>query len=249
MARLPRFPVAELPVHVIQRGNNRVPIFLRDEDRRFFRACLRSAIARFDCSVHAYVLMSNHVHLLMTARAPDGVGRAMQSIGRRYVRYFNDQHGRTGTLWEGRYRATVIETNRYLFTCSRYIELNPVRAGMVVHPMQYEWSSHAANAHGRDDPLVTPHAEYLNLGMTPKERVVAYRALFRSQLERSALEAIRDATHHAWALGDPDFIRAMTATGRRARPVPRGPGAGGRIPAASDAGRKLGAPQAPSPGV
>jgi putative transposase len=220
---------------VIQRGNNRVPIFIRDEDYRFFRACLRSAISRFECSVHAYVLMSNHVHLLMTARAPDGIGRAMQSIGRRYVRYFNDQQGRTGTLWEGRYRATVIDTNRYLFTCIRYIEENPVRAGVVAHPLQYEWSSHAANAHGRDDPLVTPHPEYLNLGMTSNERCVAYRALFRSKLELSALDAIRDATNHAWALGGARFIRAMTATGRRATAMPRGPGARERVSAAPGA--------------
>jgi putative transposase len=238
VARLPRFPIAEQPLHVIQRGNNRTPIFTRDADYRFFRACLVSALSRFACSVHAYVLMSNHVHLLMTAREADGIGRFMQSVGGRYARFFNDQRGRTGTLWEGRYRATVIDTNGYLFTCSRYIELNPVRAGMVAHPLQYQWSSHAANALGRDDPLVSPHPEYLNLGRTPKERELAYRALFRSELEHSTLRAIRDATNHAWALGDHQFIRAMSATGRRATPRPRGatagprPNAGPEVPSA-----------------
>jgi putative transposase len=228
MARLPRFPIAEQPLHVIQRGNNKTPIFLRGDDYGFFRTCLESAMARFECSVHAYVLMGNHVHLLISARAPASIGRAMQSIGRRYVRYFNDRHGRSGTLWEGRYRATVIDSQRYLFTCSRYIEQNPVRAGIVDHPAAYEWSSHAANAYGCDDPLVTPHPEYMNLGSTPAERHAAYRALFRPAVERTALDAIRDATNHAWALGEPHFLRTVSARGRRASPMRRGPGAGRR---------------------
>ena len=221
MARLPRFSIAGQPQHVIQRGNNRTPIFLCPADYGEFRTTLADAITRFACQVHAYVFMANHVHLLITPRAPDGIGRTMQSVGRRYVRYFNDQHGRTGTLWEGRYRATVIDTNRYLFTCSRYIEENPVRAGMVVAPAHYAWSSFAANAFGGGDSLVTAHAEYLNLGPTPHARQAAYRGLFRSELERSECDAIRDATAHAWALGDAPFLRAVDAAGRRATALTR----------------------------
>jgi len=230
MARLPRFSVAEQPQHVIQRGNNRSPIFLRPADYRVFRTCLADAVTRFACEVHAYVFMTNHVHLLITPRVPGGIGRAMQSVGRRYVRYFNDQHGRTGTLWEGRYRATVIDTNRYLFTCSRYIEENPVRAGMVTAPAYYAFSSYAANALGRSDSLVTPHSEYLNLGPTPLARQTAYSGLFRSELAPSECDAIRYATAHGWAIGDAPFLRAMNAAGRRATALPPGPRPGRRGP-------------------
>ena len=229
MARLPRFRIVEQPHHVIQRGNNRTPIFLGASDYRVFRTCLADAIARFACEVHAYVFMTNHVHLLISTSVADGIGRAMQSVGRRYVRYFNDQHGRTGTLWEGRYRATVIDTNRYLFTCSRYIEENPVRAGMVADPAHYAWSSYSANALGRVDSLVTAHSEYLNLGRTALARQAAYRVLFRSPLEHSECDAIRDSTAHGWALGDAPFLRTVNVAGRRATALPRGRRAGRKV--------------------
>ena len=244
MARLPRFRIAGQPHHVIQRGNNRTPIFRCPADYRVFRTCLADAIDRFACQVHAYVFMTNHVHLLVTAGATDGIGRAMQSVGRRYVRYFNDRHGRTGTLWEGRYRATVIDTNRYLFACSRYIEENPVRAGMVAAPWQYTWSSFGANALGLNDSLVTAHSEFLSLGPTPRARHAAYRALFSSELDMAECHAIRDATAHGWALGDPAFLAAVNATGRR--PTARARGEGGGRPAGS---KKHGVRLQPNRGV
>jgi putative transposase len=222
MARLPRYTTPGQPQHVIQRGNNKTPLFVREEDYRVFRHCLLSAITRFECEIHAYVFMTNHVHLLVSTRDARGISKTMQSVGRQYVRYFNDRSGRTGTLWEGRYRATVIDTDEYLFTCCRYIEENPVRAAIVPHPSRFAWSSYLANALGVDDALVTPHERYLALGRSPGSRRAAYRALFRGSLEAPALTAIRDATNHAWALGDDRYRRKVSESGRRAAPLPPG---------------------------
>ena len=169
------------------------------------------------CQIHAYVLMSNHVHLLMSQGESLGIAKVMQSVGGRYVRYFNDRSDRTGTLWEGRYRATVINSEEYLFTCCRYIEENPVRAGMAGHPADYRWSSHAANALGADDSLITPHERYLSLGLTSGSRRLAYAALFHDTVERSTMAAIRDATNHGWALGNERFQLAIAANRRTAR--------------------------------
>ena len=148
MARLGRYLLPEQPLHVIQRGNNRAPIFFGVEDYARYRAWLAAAAAEYGCAIHAYVLMTNHVHLLVTPRQAESLPRAMQSLGRRYVRYVNAAYHRTGTLWEGRYRAAPIDSEAYLLACSRYIELNPVRAGMVRHPRDYRWSSWHANAQG-----------------------------------------------------------------------------------------------------
>jgi len=148
MARHPRFILPGQPQHVIQRGNNRDVIFVADEDYQFYREKLAEACERFDCDLHAYVLMTNHVHLLMTPNTEDGIGKVMQSVGRYYVQYFNYQYRRTGTLWEGRYKATLLDSESYLLTCYRYIELNPVRAAMIEHPSQYRWSSYHFNARG-----------------------------------------------------------------------------------------------------
>lgn len=223
MARLPRYTAPGQTHHVIQRGNNKAQIFGSATDCLFFSECLLSSIRRFECEIHAYVFMSNHVHLLMSPRTALGIGKAMQSVGRRYVRYFNDRHRRTGTLWEGRYRATIIDTEEYLFTCCRYIEENPVRAGMVSHPSRYRWSSYRVNALGVDDPIVTPHERYLALGSSTMSRQTAYRALFGGSGESSAFAAIRDATNHAWALGSERFRRDVSRAGRRAAPLPPGP--------------------------
>ena len=217
MARLPRFNAPGQPQHVIQRGNNRSRVFESTRDYLFFKQCLQLAAVRTGCRIHAYVLMTNHVHLLMSQDHSGGIGRAMQSVGGKYARYFNDRRGRTGALWEGRYRATVISSDEYLFACSRYVEENPVRAGMVSDPGDYRWSSFAANALGDEDALVTPHERYLALGSTVASRQQEYAALFRDILERSALAAIRDATHYAWALGDESFQRAINADRRAAR--------------------------------
>ncbi len=223
MARLPRYFVKGQPLHLIQRGNNREATFASAPDYRFYLHCLQAAAEREGCAIHAYVLMSNHVHLLVTPALADTVPRTMQSVGRRYVRYFNDTYGRSGTLWEGRYRATLIDTERYLLTCMRYIELNPVRAGMVRRPADYPYSSYAAHAQGAASELLRDHELYQRLGRSPKTRQAAYRQLFRAKLPKADVEAIRQATQKAWALGDERFRRKIArAAGRRTTPLPRG---------------------------
>jgi putative transposase len=223
MARLPRYAVPGQPQHVIQRGNNRAVLFAAAPDYQFFRDCLQGACEHHGCQVHAYVFMTNHVHLLMTPQTGGGIGKVMQSVGRRYVQYFNFTYGRTGTLWEGRYKATLIDTERYLLTCYRYIELNPVRAGLVAAPGEYSWSSYGANALGRYDPLVTMHNQYLGLGADPNTRQAAYRALFQTAIDGLTLRAIRDATNTGWALGNDRFRDEITQLlKRRARPLPKG---------------------------
>jgi len=161
MARKPRFNLVGQPQHVIQRGNNREACFYAAQDYRFYLCCVGEAARKFACDVHAYVLMTNHVHLLVTPRAEQAIGNLMQSVGRRYVRYINHVYRRTGTLWEGRYKASLIDSERYLLACYRYIELNPVRAAMVASPAQYRWSSYRCNAVGKTDTLITPHVQYL----------------------------------------------------------------------------------------
>ena len=223
MARQPRFRTPGSPQHIIQRGNNKAQMFGSTTDYLVFLSCLLEAIERFDCAIHAYVLMTNHVHLLMSPANANGISRVMQSVGRRYVRYFNDRYQRTGTLWEGRYRATVVDTEHYLLACYRYIEENPLRAGMVRELSDYRWSSFGFNALGRDDPLITPHQGYLALAPSPASRRMVYRALFRTPNEPSLLAAIRAATNHAWALGSEAFLSEISRLGRRAAPLPSGP--------------------------
>ena len=202
MPRAPRYSLADQPHHVIQRGNNRTMMFKTEDDFRFYYESLRSATTRFDCQVHAYVFMTNHVHLLMTPVDAHGIGRAMRSLGQRYVGYFNRRHGRTGTLFEGRYRSTVIDSETYLFTCYRYIEENPVRAGLTIEPSIYRWSSNRANALGEEDSVLTPHEKFVALGTSAQERQSAYRALFRREIGQEALASIRFATSTGDGLGD-----------------------------------------------
>lgn len=190
---------------------------------RFYLLCLKEATEALGLAIHAYVLMTNHVHLLVTPETEASLSKTMQSIGRRYVQYFNHVYGRTGTLWEGRYKSTLIDSERYLLTCMRYIELNPVRAAMVVHPADYPWSSYRANAQGAHDVLLTSHELYRRLARADEERRAAYRQLFRAQIPKAEVEAIRDATNKAWALGDGRFISKVEALSeRRAAPLPRG---------------------------
>jgi putative transposase len=224
MARKPRFRVTGIPQHVIQRGNNRQPCFLDNEDRRRYLADLAKALLDHEVELHAWVLMSNHVHLLATPRASDGVSRMMQTLGRRYVRWFNDRHERSGTLWQGRFRASLVDSEAYLLTCMRYIELNPVRANMVGRASDYRWSSFAANALGFADPLLTPHPVYLALRDSPRGRLAAYRSLCNAPLKEHELAAIRAAADSELALGNDafkDIIEAATA--RPARHRKRGP--------------------------
>lgn len=211
MARQPRFILPGYPQHIIQRGNNRNLIFTNDADRLFYLDKLDAACIEFDCSIHAYVLMSNHVHLLITPGMDAGIGKVMQSLGRCYVRYFNWRHQRTGTLWEGRYRASLVETERYLLACYRYIELNPVRAGIVDHPQHYRWSSYGYNARGFGDRLLTPHSLYLQLGSDGPTRRAAYRKLFEDVLSTKTLDSIRQATNGDWVMGDISFRRKVEA--------------------------------------
>lgn len=223
MPRLPRYVLPGQPQHVIQRGNNRNAIFAADADYAFYMEKLVDACRRFRCDVHAYVQMTNHVHLLMTPHTEGGIGKVMQSLGRYYVQYFNYTYSRTGTLWEGRYRATLIEGERYLLTCMRYIELNPVRAGMVDHPSRYPYSSYHANAMGREDALVTEHDLYRQLGPSPEDRQSGYRALFRSSIGKEALKDIREATNKAWVLGSDRFREQIAVLSqRRTAPLARG---------------------------
>jgi putative transposase len=223
MARLPRLFLPGQPIHAIQRGNNREPICAAEEDYRFYLECLGKAAGEYGLAIHAYVLMTNHVHLLATPENEDSLSRTLQSLGRRYVQYFNHAYGRTGTLWEGRYKSTLIDSAHYLLTCMRYIELNPMRAAMVGHPGDYPWSSYRANAQGEPDVLLTPHALYRKLGPTPEARQKAYRQLFRAQIAKEELEVIRNATNKAWVLGDSRFSAKVEALSqRRAAPLPRG---------------------------
>lgn len=223
MARLPRYFVKGQAQHIIQRGNNREPIFAADDDYPFYLECLQDAAKRNELLIHAYVLMTNHVHLLVTPKAENSIPKTLQSVGRRYVQYFNYTYERTGTLWEGRYKATVIDSDRYLLTCMRYIELNPVRADMVKHPREYPWSSYAANADGVENKLLTPHRLYRQLDAHAAARRSAYRQLFRAAISRVDLEAIRESTNKGWVLGNDRFREKIEKlSDRRTTPKPRG---------------------------
>jgi putative transposase len=206
MPRLPRFVIPGQPQHIIQRGNNRQDIFREEADYLFYLEKLTDAANKHQCDIHAYVLMTNHVHLLVTPHTENGIGKMMQTLGRYYVQYFNYRYKRTGTLWEGRYKATLIDSEQYLTTCMRYIELNPVRAkNMVKHPSEYIWSSYQYNALGKQDPLVTPHLQYKRLGSTTEDRQSEYRQLFRSRIPEVTLGDIRESTNKAWVLGSDQF--------------------------------------------
>jgi putative transposase len=223
MARLGRYFVRDQPLHVIQRGRNRKPIFFRQDDYARYRAWLAMAAAQYGCAIHAYVLMPNHVHLLLTPRDADSLPRMMQSLGRRYVRHVNAIRRRTGTLWDGRYRAAPIDSEAHLLACCRYIELNPARAGIAPHPREYPWSSWRANARGAADAVVSGHALYRALGRNAVGRQRAYRALFRPALDPAFIAALRLATNGGWALGDARFKRHIAkAAGRRVVPLPKG---------------------------
>ena len=203
MPRPPRLELPGVPLHVIQRGNNRAACFFSDVDRRFYLKCLAKSAARADCAIHAYVLMTNHVHLLVTPGAPGSVAAMLQDMGRRYVRVINTIHERTGTLWEGRFKSSLVDSERYLLICHRYIELNPVRAGMAAHPSVYPWSSHGHYAAGKTSNLITEHAAFLGLGATPAERRAAFRALFLEELDEKTLTHIREAVNAGCPLGSP----------------------------------------------
>ena len=212
MARLPRNVVPGQALHIIQRGNNRQAVFFADADFRFYHECLYKAAAEHWCSVHAYVFMTNHVHLLMTPLTASGPAKFMQSVGRRYVRYVNAAYRRSGTLWEGRYKSAIIDSEQYLLTCSRYIELNPVRAGMVSHPGDYCWSSYRANAIGAPDALIEPHEIYNRLGASESEKRRFYAELFCGHFDDNTLREIRSTAAAGAVLGNNRFRDEIAAT-------------------------------------
>ncbi|MGR9117688.1 MAG: transposase [Gammaproteobacteria bacterium] len=223
MARLPRMVIPGQPQHIIVRGNNRCEIFCRDADYRFYLEKLLAACNKHDCQVHAYVLMTNHVHLLMTPFSKTGLSKSLQMLGRYYVQYFNSCYRRTGTLWEGRYKAALIDSESYLLACMRYIELNPVRAGMAANPAEYPWSSYRFNALGQTDDLITPHFEFHRLGTSDSMRRAAYRELFNQSISEVQMNEIRYATNKAWVLGNKHFKeRIQLQLNRRVEPVVRG---------------------------
>lgn len=223
LARQPRFDVPLIPQHVIQRGNNRQDIFRAFGDYDIFLRWLAEAIAAQGVSLHAYVLMTNHIHLLATPLGPGSIGKIMQTLGRRYVQFFNSRYNRTGSLWEGRYRATVIDSEEYFLTCSRYIEQNPVRAGISQSPADYRWSSFRHNALGHPDSLLTHNAIYDRLGQSPEERREGYRAISLETISEEVSKAIREATAKAWALGGDAFQQQVQElTGRRTQPLRSG---------------------------
>ena len=206
MARLPRLTLPGYPHHIIQRGNNRQAIFTTTADYQALLSLIDVHAKKFGVDVHAYVLMSNHFHLLATPQTDTGLPQMMQAVGRSYVRYFNDLQGRTGTLWEGRYRSTLIQTDRYLLACMAYIDLNPVRAGMVAQAADYPWSSHGHYIGRGTDKLVTPHALTWTLGNTPFAREAAYAELVQSGINPVQQLALTAATLRGWAFGEPDFV-------------------------------------------
>ena len=205
MPRRARLKFAGVPLHIIQRGNNRVACFFAEEDYRLYLRHLQELSQRFECGVHAYVLMTNHVHLLLTPAEADGASLLMKHLGQRYVQYVNRVYRGSGTLWEGRFKSSLVQRQDYLLKCQRYIELNPVRASMVPHPGDYPWSSYRANSNLCASALVTPHDGYNALGETPEQRAAAYRRLFQFELDEEVLKEIRIAANGGFALGNRRF--------------------------------------------
>jgi putative transposase len=209
MARLPRLTIPGYPHHIIQRGNNRQPIFAGEGDYQTLLSMVEEKARESGVALHAYVLMSNHFHLLATPSSVEAIPQLMQSVGRRYVRYFNQRQGRTGTLWEGRYKSTLIQSDRYLLACMAYIDLNPVRAGLVADPAEYPWSSHAHYTGRRHDRLITPHPLYWGLGNTPFARDAAYAELVQSGITEQQQRNLTNSVLRGWALGEPDYVAEL----------------------------------------
>ena len=219
MPRRSRIIVPDIPLHIIQRGNNHQSCFFSEEDYLFYLDWLREYAQSTGCSIHAYVLMTNHVHILLTPSKSDSAGNLMKRLGQRYVQYINRTYKRSGTLWEGRFRSSIIQQQEYLFSCQRYIEMNPVRAGMVKHPGKYRWSSYQANGQGIHSDLINCHSLYQSLGRTDAERQMAYRELFRYELESGEIDKIRKATNGNFALGNNKFKEEISKMlGRRVTP-------------------------------
>lgn len=222
MPRQPRFILPGVAMHVIQRGHNRNACFRETSDYFVYLMHLRELAGGLGCAVHAYCLMTNHVHLLVTPPTPDACTRLMRNLGQRYAQYFNRHHHRSGALWEGRFRSCVTESARYVLGCYRYIEMNPVRAGMASAPGDYRWSSHAGNVGARTDGLITPHAEFLALAESGESRRTAYLALFQPEMQTD-LDEIRIATNGGYPLVSERFKATLAVDARRLAPRKSGP--------------------------
>lgn len=223
MPRRPRTHLDDVPLHIVQRGHNRAPCFFAEEDYFTYLHWLGEALKETGCALHAYALMTNHVHLLLSPSQAALVPRLMISLGRRYVQYINTTYRRTGTLWDSRYKSSLIQAETYLLTCMRYIELNPVRAAMVDDPAHYPWTSYRANALGQASDLLVPHSVFLALNRGAASRQQAYRALFRPHLEQAAIDDIRLALNQSQPLGDSRFHGMIEqAVGERRQARPRG---------------------------
>ncbi|MCU7930505.1 MAG: transposase [Candidatus Thiodiazotropha sp. (ex Codakia rugifera)] len=228
MPRKPRFYLPGIPAHVIQRGNSRQPVFFESDDYQAYLAWLKEGADKHGCTIHAYCLMTNHVHLLLTPESPEAISKTIQFVGRQYVPYINHTYGKSGTLWEGRHKGCVIDSDAYLLTCMRYIELNPVRAGMVQKPIDYRWSSYRGNATQYTDKLTTPHALYRQLAQDLLCRQFTYRELFRNVLEADQVHAIRATVQTGTPLGNTRFcvqiekqLKCKVGQARRGRPKGR----------------------------
>jgi len=226
MARKPRFNLPGYPQHVIQRGIDRQACFFSVADYKMYLNLLQESAEVCECHVHAYVLMTNHVHMLITPQAPFSVPHMMQRLGQRYVRYVNRRYHRTGTLWDGRYKAGLVDSDRYLLACMRYIEMNPVRAGIVEHPAEYAWSSYRCNALGKPAVCIMPHALYLMLHDLLETRMKVYRGLFELVPGQGLLDDIRDTLNQELVLGSRQFkvqieamINRQTEAKKKGRPV------------------------------
>lgn len=223
MPRRPRIHLPDVPIHLVQRGHNRDACFFTDEDFLAYREWLGEALKKSGCALHVYVLMTNHVHLLLTPPCAEAVSKLIMSLGRRYVQYINKTYRRSGTLWDSRYKSSLVHAEDYLLLCQRYIELNPVRAGMTDDPAHYQWSSYRANGLGKADALLTPHGLYLAMDGDAAKRQVAYRALFRSELDHEALANIRLTLDQGQPLGKARFLdKIERMIGRRCEVRPRG---------------------------
>ena len=223
MPRPQRFQVAGVPQHVVQRGVNRQAVFFADRDRPFFLKILAESASRYGMQVHAYCLMTNHIHLLVTPMTQDALSHAMRRLGSLHAAFVNKQYGRTGSLWGGRFHSCLVDTERYFLVCQRYIELNPVRAGMVATAADYHWSSYRYNGLGESSQLITPHDTYTGLGETGRRRRAAYRALFDEVMGIEELQSIRDSLQQNHVLGSDRFKwRMETALARKLRTGKRG---------------------------
>lgn len=226
MPRRARLVVPGIPWHIIQRGNNRGACFYNDSDYPFYLDTLNKQAAKYGCSIHAYCLMTNHVHLLLTPSAHDSAALLMKHLGQRYAQYINRRYQRSGTLWEGRFRSCLVQASNYVLACYRYIELNPLRANMVEHPAEYRWSSYRANGKGSRPDWLTPHAEYLALGENEDSRLASYRGLFDIAVDPNLLAEIRTATLGNYALGNERFktevsrmLKRRVTRGKPGRPA------------------------------